>query len=349
MTLMRIILIAGLSAIPVLTLAGQAPSLSPAVRRGLETITASDVSRRIGIIADDSMRGRDTPSPGLESTARYIASEFKRFGLTPAGDNDGFIQRYPIPGGRPDAKANGRVPTAPNVVGMLEGTDPVLKREYIVLSAHMDHVGIGAPVDGDSIYNGADDDASGTTGVIELAEALSQPGARPKRSIIFLTVSGEEHGLWGSGWFTAHPPVPIGQIVADLNIDMIGRNWKDTIVVIGKEHSDLGATLNRVNRAHPELGMKAIDDIWPEENFYFRSDHYNFARRGVPILFFFNGTHPDYHGPNDEPDRIEAEKEARIIKLIYLITQDVGNAPQRPAWNPASYKRIVRPQVGNRE
>jgi hypothetical protein len=91
--------------------------------------------------------------------------------------------------------------------------------------------------------------------------------------------------------------------------------------------------------------MKAIDDIWPEENFYFRSDHYNFARKGVPILFFFNGTHPDYHGPNDEADRIDAEKEARIIRLIYLIAQDVGDAPRRPAWNPASYKRIVRPQT----
>ena len=135
----------------------------------------------------------------------------------------------------------------------------------------------------------------------------------------------------------------MAQIVADLNIDMIGRNWKDTIVVIGKEHSDLGTTLNRVNRAHPELGMRAIDDLWPEENFYFRSDHYNFARKGVPALFFFNGTHPDYHGPDDEANRIDAEKEARIVRLIYLITQDVGNAAQRPVWNPASYKKIVRP------
>jgi len=162
---------------------------------------------------------------------------------------------------------------------------------------------------------------------------------------VFLTVSGEEHGLWGSAWFSEHPVVPMSQVVADLNIDMIGRNWKDTIVVIGKEHSDLGATLDRVNRAHPELRMKAIDDIWPEENFYFRSDHYNFARKGVPILFFFNGTHPDYHGPNDEPDRIDAEKESRIVRLVYLITQEVGDAPARPAWNPASYKRIVRPQT----
>jgi Zn-dependent M28 family amino/carboxypeptidase len=336
--LMRLLLVSALSIAPCLTLAAQSP-ISPAVRRGLETITPADVKRRIEIIADDSMRGRDTPSPGLESTAKYIAGQFRELGLTPGGDAGGFIQRYPIPGARPGP----RTPTAPNVVGILEGSDPVLKQEFIVLSAHMDHVGIGAPVNGDSIYNGADDDASGTAGVIELAEALSRPGARPKRSVIFLTVSGEEHGLWGSSWFASHPAAPISQIVANLNIDMIGRNWKDTIVVIGKEHSDLGTTLDRVNRAHPELGMKAIDDIWPEENFYFRSDHYNFARKGVPILFFFNGTHPDYHGPNDEPDRIEYEKEARIVKLIYLIAQEVGNAPQRPVWNPVSYKKIVRP------
>jgi len=342
---MRTPIIALLSVVPALTLGAQSRASSPAVRRGLETITAADVKRRIGIIADDSMRGRDTPSPGLEATARYIASEFRSFGLKPGGDSGTFIQRYPIPGGSPDRKPGTRVRTAPNVVGILEGSDPVLKDEFIVLSAHMDHVGVGAPVNGDSIYNGADDDASGTTGVIELAEALSTPGARPKRSVLFLTVSGEEHGLWGSGWFSEHSPVPIAQIVADLNIDMIGRNWKDTIVVIGKEHSDLGATVDRVTKAHPELRMKAIDDIWPEENFYFRSDHYNFARKGVPILFFFNGTHPDYHGPNDEPDRIDAEKESRIVRLVYLTTQEVGNAAQRPAWNPASYKRIVRPQT----
>ena len=341
---MRVIVIAALSLLPAIPLLGQTPTSSAAVHRGLESITAADVKRRIAIIADDSMGGRDTPSRGLDATARYIASEFQRFGLTPGGDSGTFIQRYPIPGSR-EGRPSGASRTAPNVVGVLEGSDPVLKNEYIVLSAHMDHVGIGAPVDGDSIYNGADDDASGTTGVIELAEALSMPGARPKRSVVFLTVSGEEHGLWGSAWFSEHPVVPMSQVVADLNIDMIGLNWKDTIVVIGKEHSDLVVTLDRVNRAHPELRMKAIDDIWPEENFYFRSDHYNFARKGVPILFFFNGTHPDYHGPDDEPDRIDAEKESRIVRLVYLITQEVGDAPARPAWNPASYKRIVRPQT----
>src|SRR5688572_10011809 len=348
---MRVLVLAALSVVlPVTALAAQSRiaasskpgalgPLSPEARAGLETITPADVKRRIEVIAHDSMGGRDTPSRGLEATARYIAAEFQRFGLSPAGDRGTFVQRYPLPTGR---EGQPRA-TAPNVVGMLEGSDPTLRNEYIVLSAHMDHVGVGAPVNGDSIYNGADDDASGTAGVLELAEALSRPGARPKRSVLFLTVSGEEHGLWGSAWFSEHSPVPVSQIVANLNIDMIGRNWKDTIVVIGKEHSDLGTTLNRVNRAHPELGMSAIDDLWPDENFYFRSDHYNFARKGVPVLFFFNGTHPDYHGPDDEPNRIDAEKESRIVRLVYLITQEVGNTAPRPAWNPDSYKKIVRP------
>jgi Zn-dependent M28 family amino/carboxypeptidase len=237
---------------------------------------------------------------------------------------------------------------APNTVGILEGTDPVLKEEYVVFSAHMDHIGTaGQPGascrarGADSICNGADDDGSGTVGVIELAEAFSRKGARPKRSIIFLTVSGEEHGLWGSAWFTSHPPVPLRQIVADLNSDMIGRNWADTIVAIGKQHSDLGATLNRVNAVHPELHMHAIDDRWPEQNFYQRSDHYNFARKGVPILFFFNGTHADYHQATDSPDKIDAEKESRIVKLFFYVGQEVANAAQRPRWVPESYRQIV--------
>lgn len=239
------------------------------------------------------------------------------------------------------ADAQGEGPSAPNVVGLLEGSDPELRHEYILFSAHMDHVGTNPAAKGDTIWNGADDDASGTAGVLELAEAFSHPGARPRRSLLFVTVSGEEKGLWGSAYFAANSPVPMSQVVANINMDMIGRNWRDTIVVIGREHSDLGATLDRVSAEHPELDMRAIDDLWPDENFYVRSDHYNFARRGVPVLFFFNGTHKDYHQPSDSPDRIDAEKEARILRLVYYLGQALGNATQRPAWNPDSYKTIV--------
>jgi len=232
--------------------------------------------------------------------------------------------------------------SAPNVVAILDGSDPELKDEYVVFSGHMDHVGMGSPdANGDSIFNGADDDASGTIAVVEIAEAMVALPSPPKRSMVFLLVSGEEKGLWGSEWFADNPTVPIEQLVANLNTDMVGRNWPDTIVAIGKEHSDLGQTLNRVNGDHPELRMTAIDDIWPDERFYFRSDHYNFARKGVPILFFFNGTHEDYHGRDDEPDRIDAEKAARIARLVFYLGVDIGNAPERPKWNPESYARIV--------
>ncbi len=142
--------------------------------------------------------------------------------------------------------------TAPNVVGVVEGTDPVLKHQYVVFSAHMDHIGItaGRP---DSINNGADDDGSGTVGVLELAEAFSRKKAAPRRSLIFLTVSGEEKGLWGSAYFASHPPVSLDSVVADLNMDMIGRNWPDTIAVIGREYSSLGPSLDSVAAAHPAL------------------------------------------------------------------------------------------------
>jgi Zn-dependent M28 family amino/carboxypeptidase len=230
----------------------------------------------------------------------------------------------------------------PNAVGILPGTDSELRDEYILYSAHIDHVGTGRPNEqGDSIYNGADDDASGTILVVEVAEAMAMLAERPKRSMIFLGVSGEERGLWGSRFFAENPPVPLEQIVANLNADMVSRNWPDTVVAIGKEHSDLGETLNRVNEAHPELNMTAIDDIWPEQNFYRRSDHFNFARRGVPILFFFTGVHDDYHRPSDDVSRMDAEKGSRISKLVFYLGVELGNAPERPRWDPESYEEIV--------
>ena len=484
-----------------------------ALESAARTITEADFLRRVGVIAHDSMAGRDTPSAGLEKTAAWIASEMRRFGLRGGAADGSFIQRYPLRSlvvdrdasglrggprrlaygadlaplfgaetggettaglllvsGRGDltraladnavrrqhvvlvlpasaagvdqaslgqaltlrnagaasvlvtssardaewaeaaaramqpsvAQASGepsvaalpfrpilmirassladllrdsdvdlaalqsrgseparvdRVQgqtltltqrmrdeeiTAPNVVGLLEGSDPELREEYVVFSAHMDHVGVGVPdARGDSIFNGADDDASGTTAVVEIAEAMASLASAPRRSMLFLLVSGEEKGLWGSEYFANNPSVPAEQMVANLNMDMVGRNWPDTIVAIGKEHSDLGVTLERVNAAHPELGMTAIDDLWPQESFYTRSDHYNFAVKGVPILFFFNGTHDDYHGRDDEVDRIDGEKAARIARLVFYLGAEIGNAEARPAWNPESYSSIV--------
>jgi hypothetical protein len=332
-------LVAALSVLPLFGAAcsgnPEGPTPSDSEIRAAATIRGEDLLRRVGVMAHDSMRGRATPSPELDAVAEWIAGEFAGMGLEPAGDDGTFIQRFPLPNGAPG--------TAPNVVGLLPGSDPDLRSEYVVYSAHMDHVGVGPPQgEGvDSIFNGADDDASGTATVMEVAEAMAALDPAPRRSILFVLVSGEERGLWGSDWFTSHPPVPMAQMVANFNADMVGRNWTDTIVAIGKEHSSLGETLDRVGEAHPELGMTAIDDLWPQERFYFRSDHFNFARRGVPVLFFFNGTHEDYHRPSDEVDKIDEEKAARIGRLLFYLGLDVADGDERPLWDPESRARIV--------
>src|SRR5690606_25103748 len=197
---------------------------------------------------------------------------------------------------------------APNVVAVLPGSDPALRDEYVILSAHMDHVGVGPHVNGDSIYNGADDDASGTSGLLEVAEAMVSLPQAPRRSVVFLHVSGEEHGLLGSRWYSDHPTVPLERVVANINVDMIGRNSPDSVVVIGKEYSSLGEVVNGVGADHPELGLVVSDDIWPEERFFFRSDHFNFARKEIPALFFFTGVHEDYHQPSDEVEKLDVDK-----------------------------------------
>jgi hypothetical protein len=229
----------------------------------------------------------------------------------------------------------------PNVAGILRGSDPTLRDTYVVLSAHMDHVGVGRPdATGDSIYNGADDDASGTSAVIEIAEALASMPQKPARSVLFLLVSGEEKGLLGSRYYSEHPTVPAKNIVANINIDMIGRNAPDTVVAIGQEYSSLGPLMHDVVRAHPELGLTASNDLWPQERFFFRSDHFNFARLEIPAIFFFSGTHEDYHRPSDEVEKIDADKAARIARLAYYLTREIATRREPPQWTPEGLREV---------
>jgi Zn-dependent M28 family amino/carboxypeptidase len=216
-----------------------------------------------------------------------------------------------------------------------------LREEYVLVSAHMDGLGVGPVVDGDSIYNGADDNASGTAAILEVAEALASLPERPKRSVAFLAVSGEERGLLGSAAFVEDPPIPLERVVANLNIDMIGRNWEDTISVIGKPYSTLGELVDSVAAAHSELRMVVVGDRWPSQGFFFRSDHFNFARKGIPAVFFFNGVHEDYHQPSDEIDRINFEKAARIGRLVFEIVLAVANAEEAPRWYSDARDAIV--------
>jgi len=295
---------------------------------------------RIAVLSHDSLRGRDTPSAGLESAAAYIARELAAMGWEPAGDSGTFLQRYPMPG---SARGGAR---PPNVVAVLRGSDPALRETYVVLSAHMDHVGAGQPdAAGDSIYNGADDDASGTAAILEVAQAFAIMRPRPARSLLFLAVSGEEKGLLGSRHFTEHPPVPMPSMIANLNVDMIGRNAPDSIVVVGQEYSSLGATLREVGARHGELRLTVASDLWPGERFFFRSDQLNFARKEVPAVFFFAGTHHDYHLPSDEVELIDADKASRVARLIFFTAAAVAASIDRPTWDPdrlAEVRRLAR-------
>lgn len=221
-----------------------------------------------------------------------------------------------------------------NVIAILQGADSALRREYVVFTAHMDHIGVGNPIGGDSIYNGADDNASGTAAVLAVAHAFAQLPTAPRRSVMFVLVTGEEGlGLAGSEFFLNHSPVPVPAMVADLNADMLGRNWTDTVVVGGRRDSDLGATLDRVTARFPELGLAIADSSTrPGDvvDLHGWSDHGAFIRRAIPFLYFYSGMHADYHGPGDSPEKIDVEKVARISRLMFLVGLAVANADARP-------------------
>jgi Zn-dependent M28 family amino/carboxypeptidase len=234
-----------------------------------------------------------------------------------------------------------------NVVAVFEGSDPVLRNEYVAVGAHYDHVGTGAPVNGDTIYNGADDDGSGTTALLAMAEALAKTNPRPKRSVLFVWHCGEEKGLWGSRYFVQNPTVPLEQIVTQLNIDMIGRSKREgdtnpanneltgpnEVYVIGSKmmSTELGELSERVNASYLNLTFNyKYDDPADPNRFFFRSDHYNYAQKGIPIIFYFDGVHEDYHRPGDEVSKIDFQKMEKVTRTVYLTLWEIANAPQRP-------------------
>lgn len=322
------------------------------IRGAAAAITSANVLSRLSVIADDSMGGRNTPSIGLEKTAQYLADNYRAWGLLPAGENNDWFQRYPLSAGQT---------SAPNVVAIARGSDPVLRDQYVIFSGHMDHLGtVGDGVGGcspftrtdgtvDRICNGADDNGSGTVALLSIAEAVSKLNGRTRRSIVVLNVSGEEKGLLGSAYYADHPTLPLANVVADINLDMISRNSPDSIVVIGKDSSDMGATLARVQATHPELRLIAADDIWPAQHFYNRSDHYNFARKGVPILFFFAGTHPQYHRADDEVQLVNASKLVNVAQLAFYLGIEIANATARPQQIHTSQQGFrVEPQAASK-
>jgi Zn-dependent M28 family amino/carboxypeptidase len=320
-----------------------APTTSPV---SSAPVRESDVRAELSAIADDSMEGRATASAGSYRAARFIAGRFAEFGLVAMGDS-GFLQRVPLgravrgPGQEPILRlldsVGSRVPSESqrvfgyNVVGVVRGSDPALKDQAVLVDAHYDHLGIGKAVAGDSIYNGADDDGSGTIAVLEIARALAR-GPAPRRTVIFLTTTGEEVGLLGTRWYIAHPVVPLEKMVANLEIEMIGR--PDSLAggagkgwLTGYDRSSMGPSFHAA-------GLPIVADPRPDEQFFMRSDNIAFAQRGIPAhtLSSYN-MHTDYHEPSDEVSRVDFPHMTAVIQAGVDAVRILANGPA-PTWNP---------------
>ncbi len=236
-----------------------------------------------------------------------------------------------------------------NVVGIFEGSDPVLKNEYVAIGAHYDHVGMNPFATGpDKIWNGADDDGSGTVAVMNIAEAFSKGSQKPKRSMLFIWHAGEEKGLWGSDYYTNNPTVPIGSIITGLNIDMIGRYQAPgeenhpqnkrlpkphEVFTIGSKmmSTELGEISDSVNKSFLNLNFNLTYD-GPEhpDQFFYRSDHFNYAKKGIPIIFYMDGDHADYHQPSDSIEKINFEQMEKVVKTIFATGWTLANRATRP-------------------
>ena len=461
-----------------------APLSNEAARKTANVITGDTLKDFLTFIAADALQGRDTPSPGLDAAANFIAFNLKQWGAKPAGDNGTYFQnitlertvfdkaatqvtvgdltltltkdfmmfggsngrvagplvvvpkkqdtydvrgkvvllgkglaqemdritkagalailtdsgysgnswnafvdgysrfaggfRMPTPA-RPDSQGPMTAPmvtisgdayqklapladtkatlavavtketaTTRNVVAIAEGSDPKLKAEYVAVGAHYDHIGMDPNAPGpDKIYNGADDDGSGTVSVLNIAKAFLTSSARPKRSMLFVWHCGEEKGLWGSEYYTSHMTVPKSSVVAQLNIDMIGRSRKagdtnplnksltgpNAIYVIGTTmmSTRLGEIVHGVNGKYLNLDYdKRYDDPKDPNQFFYRSDHYNYAKNGIPICFWFDGEHEDYHRVGDEVSKIDFTKMEKVARTVYLTGVTVANEANRP-------------------
>ncbi|RDK87124.1 M28 family metallopeptidase [Marinirhabdus gelatinilytica] len=295
------------------------------------TITAEELKTHLYQFADDKMEGRMTGTDGQKMAAEYLRNFYMDEEIQAPVEKNNYYQ--PIPA-EYFTRAQNPLPSE-NVVAFIKGSEK--PDEIIVLSAHYDHVGM----ENGEIYNGADDDGSGTVSMLEIAQAFQtavKNGQGPKRSILFLHVTGEEIGLYGSRYYTENPIFPLENTVANLNTDMIGRIAPEKkenpnyIYLIGSDKLSQGLhdLSERVAEQYSDL---ELDYTFNDENdpnrFYYRSDHYNFAKNNIPIIFYFNGVHEDYHKPTDTPDKIEYELMEKRAKLIFHTAWEIANQEER--------------------
>ena len=291
------------------------------------TITEENLKDLLYVYASDEFEGRETGEKGQKLAVEFLREFYKENKIAPAENTEDYFQKLRL-------KLRGKVDwvESENVAAIIKGSEK--PNEFIVLTAHLDHVGKR----GEDIYNGADDDGSGSMALLEIAQAFKiavKDGFRPKRSIVFLHVTGEEKGLLGSKYYVENPLYPLEQTIVNLNVDMIGRvdpqrelKNTDYIYLIGSDRlsTQLHEVSEQINSetVNLDLDYKFSDPEHPER-FYQRSDHYNFAKKNIPVIFYFSGTHEDYHGTGDTPDKILYDIYTTRTKLIFHTAWEIAN------------------------
>ncbi len=326
-------------------------------KRFAKTITEKDLKKHLFTYASDEFEGRNTGSEGQKKAVEYLKNFYIENDIKPGDPDKDYFQKMTLN----ISRGNEGEVDSENVIAIIEGTEK--PDEYLILTAHLDHVGYGRTGSRlrksyigevkDRIHNGADDDGSGTVAMLEIAQAFKQAskkGKGPKRSIVFLHVTGEEKGLLGSAYYSENPIYPLSNTVANLNLDMIGRidptrkgDKREYIYIIGSDHDsqDLHEISEQTNLQTVNLDLdyryNAKDD---PQRFYYRSDHYNFAKKGIPIIFYFSGTHEDYHLPSDTPDKINYDLLELRSKLIFYTAWNIANRDQRVIVDPKPESEI---------
>lgn len=294
----------------------------------MNTITASELKTHLYIVASDEMEGRETGSAGQRKAGEYLIKQYKSDKIPFPKDAENYYQK--VPAAFMNKKYNEKLGDSENIWAFIEGSEK--PEEIVVVSAHYDHVGMK----NGEIYNGADDDGSGTVALLEIAQAFQKAkkeGHGPKRSVLFLHVTGEEHGLHGSRYYSENPLFLLKNTIADVNIDMIGRHDEfhtdsNYIYLIGADRlsTDLHNICEEANKKyiHMVLDYK-YNDVNDPNKFYLRSDHYNFAKNGIPSVFFFSGIHHDYHKPSDTPDKIEYDILEKRTRFVFVTAWELAN------------------------
>lgn len=302
--------------------------LNSAAQQPATHATANEIRGEMEFLASDALQGRGSGTHAELLAATYLASELRVIGIEPAGDHGSYIQN--VAGEFNFYRQGKKQWTTRNVIGVLKGGDGKLKDEVILLTAHMDHLGMRDAAGGDNIYNGADDDASGCVAVLQLARALAQEKA-PKRTILFVFFGSEETGGQGNQYFLEHPPVPLKSIVANLEFEMIGRPdpavKPNELWLTGYERSNLGPEL-------AQHGANLVADPHPQQHFFQRSDNYALAKQGVVAQTVSSfGLHGDYHRPSDDISHLDFTHMEQAIHSMIAPVKWLANSDFKPEWN----------------